>query len=174
MAVFLCMQPAKHLENRNRDMQNHEQHSQSEFTLNDDLSAIDWWRLANIMADAHLFDRKLFDIARAFHGSYATVFAFKGNMLVGAARATSDGVFYASVFDVVVATDHQNNGVGRLLMEGLLAKLPFDRIFLISVFGKEPFYEKFRFLEQTNSMGCYSGDALKSAVQRGVLRHVSE
>ncbi|MBO6782222.1 MAG: GNAT family N-acetyltransferase [Alphaproteobacteria bacterium] len=142
---------------------------QTEYTLSDDISTIDWWRLANIMADAHLFDRKPFDIARAFHGSYATVFAFQGENLVGAARATSDGVFYASVFDVVVDPAHQGHGVGRLIMEGLLQKLPFDRIFLTSVFGKEAFYEKFGFLEQTNAMGLYTGPALDSALQRGVL-----
>ena len=90
------------------------------YRLSEDLSTIDWWRLANIMADANLFNRKPFDIARAFHGSYAAVFAFKGEMLVGAARATSDGVFYASVFDVVIAPDHQGNGAGRMIMERLL------------------------------------------------------
>ena len=84
MAVFLCMQPAKTSENRNRTMQDHD-----EYRLSEDLSTIDWWRLANIMADANLFNRKPFDIARAFHGSYASVFAFKREMLVGAARATS-------------------------------------------------------------------------------------
>jgi GNAT superfamily N-acetyltransferase len=93
------------------------------YRLSEDLSTIDWWRLANIMADANLFNRKPFDIARAFHGSYAAVFAFKGEMLVGAARATSDGVFYASVFDVVIAPDHQGNGAGRMIMERLLERL---------------------------------------------------
>ena len=140
------------------------------YRLSEDLSTIDWWRLANIMADANLFNRKPFDIARAFHGSYAAVFVFKGEMLVGAARATSDGVFYASVFDVVIAPDHQGNGAGRMIMERLLERLPFERIFLTTVFGKESFYEKFDFLEQTNGMGRYSGHALTSARQRGVLR----
>lgn len=140
------------------------------YRLSEDLSTIDWWRLANIMADANLFNRKPFDIARAFHGSYAAVFAFKGEMLIGAARATSDGVFYASVFDVVVAPDHQGHGAGRLIMERLLERLPFERIFLTSVFRKEPFYEKFDFLAQTNGMGRYTGPALTSALQRGVLR----
>ena len=143
---------------------------QNDYTLSDELSTIDWWKLANIMAEANLFDRKAFDIARAFHGSYASVFAFHGDTLVGAARATSDGVYYATVFDVVVAKDHQGNGAGRLLMEGLLAKLPFERIFLTSVFGKEAFYEKFGFLRQTNAMGLYAGPALTSAVQRGILQ----
>jgi len=143
---------------------------QSEYRLSDELSTIDWWALANIMAAANLFDRKAFDLARAFHGSYASVFIHKDDELVAAARATSDGVYYATVFDVVVATEHQGSGVGRLLMEGLLAKLPFERIFLTSVIGKEDFYAKFGFLRQTNAMGLYEGAALTSAVQRGILR----
>ena len=89
---------------------------------------------------------------------------------VAAARAMSDGVYYATVFDVVVATEHQKCGVGRLLMEGLLAKPPFKRVFLTSVFGKEDFYAKFGFLRQTNAMGLYEGPALTSAVQRGILQ----
>ena len=123
-----------------------------------------------ILLVAHLFDRKPFDIARAFHGSFASVFAFKGEMLVGAVRATSDGVFYATVFDVVVAPDHQGQGVGRLIQEDLLEQLPFDRIYLTSTAGNEPFYGKFGFLEQTNAIGLYTGNALTSAIQRGVLR----
>lgn len=142
----------------------------SEYRLSDELSTIDWWQLANIMAAANLFDRKAFDIARAFHGSYASVFVHKGDALVAAARATSDGVYYATVFDVVVAPEHQGCGVGRMLVEGLLAKLPFERIFLTSVLGKEDFYAKFGFLRQTNAMGLYEGPALTSAVQRGILQ----
>ena len=122
------------------------------------------------MAAANLFERKAFDIARAFHGSYASVFVHKGDELGAAARAMSDRVYYATVFDVVVATEHQKCGVGRLLMEGLLAKLPFKRVFLTSVFGKEDFYAKFGFLRQTNAMGLYEGPALTSAVQRGILQ----
>jgi len=143
---------------------------QNEYRLSDELSTIDWWALANIMAAANLFDRKAFDIARAFHGSYASVFVHKGDELVAAARATSDGVYYATVFDVVVVPAHQGCGVGRMLVEGLLAKLPFERIFLTSVFGKEDFYAKFGFLRQTNAMGLYEGPALTSAVQRGILQ----
>jgi GNAT superfamily N-acetyltransferase len=142
----------------------------SEYELSYELSTIDWWRLANIMAAANLFDRKAFDIARAFHGSYASVFVHKGDELVAAARATSDGVYYATVFGVVVAREHQGGGVGRLLVEGLLEKLSFERIFLTSVFGKEDFYTKFGFLRQTNAMGLYEGTALTNAVQRGILQ----
>lgn len=143
---------------------------QSEYILSDELWTIDWWRLANIMAAANLFDRKAFDIARVFNGSYASVFVHKGDELVAAAHVTSDGVYCATVFDVVVAPEHQGCGVGRMLVEDLLAKLPFERIFLTSVFGKEDFYAKFGFLPQTNAIGLYKGPALTSAVQRGILQ----
>lgn len=142
---------------------------QDEYRLSDDLSTIDWWKLAHIYADANLFDRKPFEIARAFGASYAAVFMFQGIELVGAARATSDGVFYASVFDVVVAPSHQGRGAGRFLMNGLLAKLPFERIFLTSVPSRKGFYNKLGFLKQTNAMALYAKPAREIALQQGVL-----
>ncbi len=145
-----------------------DEHKQS-LTIRDDLTTVDWWRLAAIMAEANLFDRKPFDIARAYHGSYAWSFVYRGEELIAAARATSDGVYYATVFDVVVAPHEQGTGVGRLLMESLLAKLPFDRVFLTSVPDKKGFYAKLGFLEQTNAMGLYADGARESALQRGVL-----
>ncbi len=141
----------------------------SNYELTHDITGIDWWRLADIMARAPLFDRKPFDLAMAFRNSYAVVFAHNDGEMVGAARATSDGVFYASIFDAVVAPEHQGCGVGRLTLEALIAKLPVERIFLTSVFGKEGFYEKFGFLRQTNAMALYDEPARSDAIARGVL-----
>jgi len=141
----------------------------STYDITHDISGIDWWRLANIMARAPLSERKPFDLAMAFRNSYAVVFAHSGGELVGAVRATSDGVFYASVFDVAVAPEHQGCGVGRLMLEALLAKLPVERIFLTSVFGKEGFYGKFGFLRQNNAMGLYGEPARGDAIARGAL-----
>lgn len=141
----------------------------STYDITHDTSGIDWWRLADIMARAPLFERKPFDLATAFGNSYAVVFAYNDGELMGAARATSDGVFYASVFDAVVAPEHQGCGVGRLMLEALLTKLPVERIFLTSVFGKEGFYEKLGFLRQTNAMGLYGEPARGDAIARGVL-----
>ncbi len=147
----------------------------SNYDITHDITGIDWWRLADIMARAPLFDRKPFDLAMAFRNSYAVVFAHNNGEMVGAARATSDGVFYASIFDAVVAPEHQGCGVGRLMLEALIANLPVERIFLTSVFGKEEFYEKFGFLRQTNAMALYDEPARSDAIARGVLtaRHTA-
>ena len=141
----------------------------STYDITHDIADIDWWRLADIMARAPLFERQPLDLAMAFRNSYAAVFAHDGGDLVGAVRATSDGVFYASVFDAVVAPEHQGSGVGRLMLEALLARLPVGRIFLTSVFGKEGFYENFGFLRQTNAMALYGEPARSEAIARGVL-----
>ncbi len=95
----------------------------STYDITHDITGVDWWRLADIMARAPLFERKPFDLAAAFRNSYAVAFARSDGELVGAARATSDGVFYASIFDVIVAPEHQGCGVGRQMLEALCGKV---------------------------------------------------
>jgi len=113
---------------------------------------IDWQALADIYARAPLAVRSPDEIRRAFRNSYLCCFARVDGKLVGAARATSDGVFYATVMDVAVDPGYQRNGVGRKMMEALLARLPFQKIYLTAVPGKEGFYEKFGFAPQDRAM----------------------
>ena len=141
----------------------------SAYEISHELTEIDWWRLADVMARAPLCERKPFELATAFRNSYAVVFARSHGRLIGAARATSDGVFYASIFDVVVSPEHQGKGVGRLMVSALIARLPVDKIFLSSVFGKEAFYAKLGFLAHNNAMGLYREPARSEAIGRGVL-----
>ncbi len=145
----------------------------STYDITHDFTHIDWWRLADIMARAPLFERKPYELATAFRDSYAAVFAHHNGELVGAARALSDGVYYATIFDVVVAPEHQGCGVGRQMVKALLTKLPVERIFLTSVQGKEGFYERFGFLRQTNAMGLYAEPARGKALASGVLTAVN-
>ena len=53
-------------------------------------------------------------------GSQAAVSAWLGSELVGFGRATSDGVFRAVLWDVVVGNDYQGRGLGRRIVEALL------------------------------------------------------
>lgn len=140
------------------------------YSVSFDDTNIDWRQLASIMAAAPLTRREPEPLRRAFANSYRACFAHYGDGLVGAARATSDGVFYATVFDVVVAPEHQGRGVGRLIVEALLAELPFERVFLTAVPGKEGFYDKLGFLRQTNAMGRYAAAARATAIANGILK----
>lgn len=52
--------------------------------------------------------------------SQAVVSVWRGSELVGFGRATSDGVFRSVLWDVVVAGEHQGEGLGRRIVEALL------------------------------------------------------
>ena len=140
-----------------------------DITISHDCTAIDWQALADVIERAPLVRRDPGDLRRAFANSYAVCFAHIGDTLVGTARATSDGVFYATVLDVCVHPSYQGRGIGRLVVERLLARLPSHKVFLTSVPGKEGFYKKLGFLRQTNAMGLYEPTRQEEALARGVL-----
>ncbi len=110
------------------------------------------WRLAALGAllDGHSFwatGRRRSQLARMLSGSQVVVSAWQGNQLVGFGRATSDGVFRAVLWDVVVAADHQGRGLGRRIVEELLASPPVaaaERVYLMTTTG-EGFYERLGF-----------------------------
>ena len=63
--------------------------------------------------------------------------------IIGFARALSDGVFNAAIYDVVVCPEYQKRGIAKLLLENLLAQFEdLSCIHLISTTGNEAFYKK--------------------------------
>ena len=85
-------------------------------------------------------------------GSQAVVSAWRGRRLVGFGRATSDGVFRAVLWDVVVADDEQGQGLGRQLVEALLASRKLngvERVYLMTT-NSTGFYKRLGFEVITN------------------------
>jgi len=59
-------------------------------------------------------------LAAMLRGSAAAVSVWQGRQLVGFGRASSDGLFRAVLWDVVVAEQHQGCGLGRRIVATLL------------------------------------------------------
>ncbi len=96
-------------------------------------------------------DRRLDDLEIAIANSNPVVSAWQDNQLVGFARATSDGIYRATIWDVVVHPEHQSKGIGRKLVETVISHPHVnrvERIYLMTTF-KEKFYERVGF--QRNS-----------------------
>ncbi|WP_431804530.1 GNAT family N-acetyltransferase [Halobacillus andaensis] len=75
-----------------------------------------------------------------------SVGAWKGDLLIGFARAVSDGKFRAYIEDVVIHTEFQKSGIGTEIVSRLLKEL--THIDVISLFCEQdlvPFYEKNNF-----------------------------
>ena len=124
-----------------------------------------WWpgQLQQLQAllDEHSFwaqGRTPSQLRRMLAGSQAVVSAWRGQRLVGFGRASSDGVFRAVLWDVVVAGEEQGRGLGRRLVEALLAEP--------ALAGVERVY-----LMTTNSAGFYAQLGFEdSDAQRLMLR----
>lgn len=81
--------------------------------------------------------------------SAAAVSAWHDQELVGFGRASSDGLFRAVLWDVVVSDHHQGQGLGRTIVQSLLEhpKLSqVERIYLMTS-NSADFYRKLGFTE---------------------------
>ncbi|KEF41464.1 MAG: GNAT family acetyltransferase [Cyanobium sp. CACIAM 14] len=102
------------------------------------------------LLDGHSFwaaGRSRTELGRMLSGSQVVVSAWRGQELVGFGRATSDGVFRAVLWDVVVAEAQQGMGLGRRIVEALVTSPPVagaERIYLMTTTG-QGFYERLGF-----------------------------
>ena len=97
-------------------------------------------------------DRSAKEMERAIAHSHPIVTAHDTNRLVGFARATSDGVFRATIWDVMIDPDYQGAGLGRRLVETLIAHPHMngvERIYLMTT-HQQRFYERIGF-ERNNT-----------------------
>lgn len=72
-----------------------------------------------------------------------------GGEVVGMARVLGDGVFYYFIVDVIVKESYQKQGIGKKIIDSILDEVENRTqegqscsITLLSMEGKEPFYEK--------------------------------
>lgn len=82
-------------------------------------------------------------------GSTCVVTVWSRGRLVGFGRATSDGVFRAVLWDVVVAAEHRSQGLGTRLVNELLGCAPVaqaERVYLMTTNGSS-FYAQLGFNE---------------------------
>ncbi|MEM7795240.1 MAG: GNAT family N-acetyltransferase [Cyanobacteria bacterium P01_C01_bin.118] len=100
-------------------------------------------------------DRRFEDLAKAISCSCPVVTAWQGERLIGFARATSDGVYRATIWDVVIHDDYQGAGLGRKLVETVLSHPHMsnvERVYLMTTNQKQ-FYERVGFTEnETTTM----------------------
>lgn len=100
-------------------------------------------------------ERQLEDLEVALANSNSIASCWDGERLIGFARANSDGVYRATIWDVVVHPDFQGLGLGRKLVETLLSH-PLvsraERVYLMTTY-QQKFYERIGFQEnQTTTM----------------------
>ncbi|MBW4421404.1 MAG: GNAT family N-acetyltransferase [Myxacorys californica WJT36-NPBG1] len=102
-------------------------------------------------------DRKREDLALAIANSNPVISAWDHDHLIGFARATSDGIYRATIWDVVVHPDYQGAGLGRKLVQTVLSHphvCRVERVYLMTT-NQQEFYKRIGFEENATTTMVY-------------------
>jgi N-acetylglutamate synthase-like GNAT family acetyltransferase len=104
-------------------------------------------------------ERQVDDLALAIENSEPVITAWDKERLIGFARATSDGIYRATIWDVVIHPDYQGAGLGRRLVETVLGHPKMnrvERVYLMTT-HQQHFYERIGFeLNTSTTMVLYN------------------
>ena len=121
-----------------------------------DCSAIDWQDIANSLKKVGMAYHEPAVHRRAFEASHTTVFVYENSLLLGFGRAISDGEYQGAIYDVAVLPDAQGKGIGKIIIQTILDKLPTCNLILYATPGMEGFYKKLGFRLMTTGMAVFT------------------
>lgn len=132
------------------------------------LDTLDWEELSALYLAAPLGNKSPDWLKTVFSNSMFRCFAYDGGRLVGVGRALADGADCSYICDVAVLPSHQGTGLGKEIINRLVAASRGHRkILLYAVPGKEPFYRKFGFLRMKTAMAIFENP--QQQLERGYL-----
>ena len=117
--------------------------------------------LADLQQLLHLFeagsfwaqDRQLEDWGIALANSHPVISVWDQQQLIGFARATSDGIYRGTIWDVVIHPDYRGHGLGRKLVQTVLAHphmSKVERVYLMTT-HQQSFYERIGFTKNSST-----------------------
>ena len=120
-----------------------------------DTKDIDWQEVPNLLRGVEMGYHTPEIHQRAFEKSHTVVFVKDDGRLVGFGRAISDGEYQAAIYDVAVSPDCQGRGIGKMIVEAIVSRLPGCNFMLYASPGKELFYEKSGFRKMKTGMARF-------------------
>ena len=123
-------------------------------TIKSDLHDVDWHRLSEVYRAAYGSTISTEQIRRIFERSWATRIALWEGQIVGGVYAFSDGELDASIHGLATHPHFQRRGIGRALMESIVAEFgPQIAILLTSEPRNKDFYRRVGFRPLKGAMG---------------------
>ncbi|MDZ8184708.1 MAG: GNAT family N-acetyltransferase [Nostoc sp. ChiSLP02] len=117
--------------------------------FSDRKSEIDLYQLQELLNISAFWakGRSIEDLSIAIANSEPVISVWDNNQLVGFARATSDGIYRATIWDVVIHPEYRNSGLGTNLVKTVLNHPRMrlvERVYLMTT-HQEEFYKKIGF-----------------------------
>ncbi len=135
-----------------------------------DKQQIDLQQLQHLLSKTAFWakERKLEDLQLAIANSNPVVTVWDCQYLIGFARATSDGIYRAAIWDVVIAPDYQGMGLGRKLVETVLSHPTVNRVerVYLTTTHQQSFYQRIGFEVNNNTtMVLYNSNSTSEISQ---------
>lgn len=125
-----------------------------------DPTGVDWAALKQALAEDHFDNHRSPDQYRRSHqNSHAVVFGHCDGRFVANGRILSDGVCNAYLVDIWTATPHRRKGIGREVVNRLLATVPGQHVALFTD-ERPDFYTTLGFAPQLGGMSRIVGEWL--------------
>ena len=103
-------------------------------------------------------NRSFGDLSTAIENSQPVISVWDRTKLIGIARATSDGIYRATIWDVVIHPEYRGIGLGSKLVETVLSHPQIqkvERVYLMTT-HQQHFYEQIGFKQNsTTTMVLY-------------------
>lgn len=122
---------------------------------------VNWQEVSEVLKRSGLSDHPAWEQEIIFNNSYAVVFVYDEEKIVGVARALSDGVCQAVIYNVALEEEYQGHGIGRSLIEKLLEQLKGQNVILYTHPRTVHLYEKFGFRRSKTAMCMFQGSEEK-------------
>ncbi len=136
-----------------------------------DTSKVDFGQLQNLLSKTAFWarERSIDQLKIAIANSNPVVTVWDTERLIGFARANSDGIYRAAIWDVVIDPDYQGAGLGRKLVQTVLSHplvSKVERVYLTTT-HKQSFYERIGFeCNETRTMVLYNDHATDDLARR--------
>ena len=132
---------------------------------------VDHQQLQNLFTKTAFWarERNMEDLEIAIANSNPVVTVWDEKRLIGFARATSDGVYRAAIWDVVIDPDYQGMGLGRKLVQTVLSHplvSRVERVYLTTT-HQQSFYERIGFeRNETTTMVLHNTETTEDLARR--------
>lgn len=131
------------------------------YRFQDNTDSVDWTRVAELLTYFGLSNLDADTQKRVFENSYAVVFVFDGEQLIGFGRAISDGICQAAIYNIALDKAYHGNGLGKEIINRLISGVSQCNIILFTHPDTVSLYEHLGFRRMKTGMAMYQKEKLE-------------
>lgn len=130
---------------------------------------INWLKVSELLSYFGLSDLDAETQQKVFERSYAVVFLFDDEELIGFGRAISDGICQAAIYNIALDERYQGKGLGKKIIDEIIEQVKQCNIILYTHPKTIEFYEKLGFSKMKTGMAMYNKDHLEELKNMGFI-----